>query len=89
MYMSTVFPLLDAGLKKLYHLHCTKLYQIDAGSLINAGGTAYPHGTFYGDKEESVCCNNVVELAEKTSKEAAARQLDVDSQRISKWCGQK
>ena len=38
---------------------------------------------------KSVHCNNAMEVAKKMSKEAAARQFDVDPQRIREWCAQK
>ena len=62
-------------------------YQINAGSLINVGAW---HNTHMGitapaincDKEKSIHCNNAMEVAEKTSREAATKQFDVDPQRI-------
>ena len=52
-------------------------FRINAVSLLNAGGVAqYLRGNDrYGEKEESVHSNNVMEMAKK---EAAARQFGVD-----------
>ena len=61
-------------------------------SLLNAEGMAqYLHGnscTSYSDKEKAYVVTTklqVVEVTEKVSKEAAARQFGVDPQRSHEW----